>query len=203
MNHNRFTYFLNAVFYCMWWGEIRFSVFVRTVIDGLLSILMDILFFPRSVKEKFRKHQEETLKELNQFYYDKKRGFCIGQADFNFGCFYSGYSLPISLSLWGLVVKIYGSTPGFKGISFVVVLAIAIIITGLCYIPVRRAVFSNKRYLKYFKQFDEEDKEWHRKWAIITWAFCVGGIVMSLVGMAIAMEIMIGWENIYLPFLPH
>ena len=42
------------------------------------------------------------------------------------------------------------------------------------YIPVYKAVFSNNRYLEYFKEFEKENRAWHRKWARITTAFCIG-----------------------------
>ena len=72
------------------------------------------------------------------------------------------------------------------------------------YIPAYKAVFTDSRYLKYFKQFEKEDNRWHKKWTLITWIFCVGGIVIEIFGIITMMAIVVGgYNNIDLPFLPH
>ena len=71
----------------------------------------------------------------------------------------------------------------------------------LFYIPANKVVFSDDRYLKYFKEFEKMDKSWHRKWVMITWAFCVGGILAFFGGIIALFAIAIGWSNVHLPFL--
>ena len=61
----------------------------------------------------------------------------------------------------------------------------------LGYIPAYRAVFANNRYLQYFKQFEKEDEQWHRKWKRITLAFEIGSIVAIILGVGAAFFILI------------
>ena len=76
----------------------------------------------------------------------------------------------------------------FKHIRLFLLFGIPI---GLSYIPAYRAVFTKDRYLTYFRDFATKGTVWHRKWKWITIAFCVGSIVMTLmgvIGMYIAMN---------------
>ena len=61
----------------------------------------------------------------------------------------------------------------------------------ISYIPAYKAVFSDDRYLQYFKQFEKEDEAWHKKWKRRTIAFCVGSVITTLLGMAAAFAIAI------------
>ena len=69
------------------------------------------------------------------------------------------------------------------GINEIIAIAIIALPVGLCYIPAYKAVFSNDRYLKYFKQFEKEDAKWHKKWKQITWGFCIGSVVFTIGGI--------------------
>ena len=62
---------------------------------------------------------------------------------------------------------------------------------GLGYIPAYKAVFSNDRYLKYFKQFEKEDNLWLKKWKRIMMVFCVGSIVAIILGIFVAWVILL------------
>lgn len=43
-----------------------------------------------------------------------------------------------------------------------------------------------------------------KKWTLITWIFCVGGIVIEIFGIITMMAIVVGgYNSIDLPFLPH
>ena len=65
--------------------------------------------------------------------------------------FYSGYSIFLSFVLLGIPDGLFG------GVNEIIAIAIIALPVGLCYIPAYKAVFSNDRYLKYFKQFEKED----------------------------------------------
>lgn len=71
----------------------------------------------------------------------------------------------------------------FGGVNLIVAMTIIALPIGLCYIPAYRAVFSKDRYLKYFKQFEKEDEQWHKKWNRITWVFCIGSVVFTIGGI--------------------
>ena len=63
--------------------------------------------------------------------------------------------------------------------------------TVLCYIPAYRAVFLNDKYLKYFKQFKKEDKEWRKTWKARTIAFCLGSVFVTILGIAVMWGILL------------
>lgn len=94
-----------------------------------------------------------------------------------FGYLYSGYPAFLSFILVGFYFR------SCEEMNYLVVLAIASIPIGICYIPAYKAVFTKDRYLKYFKQFKKEDEHWHRKWKRITITFCIGSILMTLLGI--------------------
>lgn len=71
----------------------------------------------------------------------------------------------------------------FGGVNEIIAIAIIVLPVGLCYIPAYKAVLSNDRYLKYFKQFEKEDAKWHKKWKQITWGFCIGSVVFTIGGI--------------------
>ena len=70
----------------------------------------------------------------------------------------------------------------FGGVNLIVATAIIALPIALGYIPAYRAVFSKDRYLNYFKQFEKEDEQWHKKWKMITWAFCIGALITMAIG---------------------
>ncbi|WP_289861582.1 hypothetical protein [uncultured Muribaculum sp.] len=72
-----------------------------------------------------------------------------------------------------------------------VILVIFAIPVGICYIPAYKAVFSNDKYLKYFKLFEKEDEHWHKKWKRRTIAFILGAIASLLLGIITAYTIVI------------
>lgn len=43
-------------------------------------------------------------------------------------------------------------------------------------------VFSNYKYLEYFKLFEKNDEQWHKKWNRITTAFCISAIILFFAG---------------------
>ena len=69
-----------------------------------------------------------------------------------------------------------------KSLNIFTILLIAAPV-ALCYIPAYKAVFTRDRYLIYFKKFEREDNEWHKKWKYITILFLAGSIVMVLLGI--------------------
>lgn len=126
-----------------------------------------------------------TNEKYEDFKYGKKIGLSISVAHNMFGYFYLGYPLFISFVLGGISLREFGD---LSSLAKLIILSIPI---GLCYIPAYKAVFSNDRYLKYFKQFEKEDERWHKKWKWITIAFCLGSIIVTILGICFAFAIAI------------
>ena len=182
--NNVFTYFLNAIHYSLWKAEMKFGYFMEKVVNGILSPILKYTF-----KEKYRKQYYECLqnnkKDIDNLFHDKKYGYHVGWANHWFGFFYSGYPLFLSFAFGGLLLR------NMEYLNTIIKLAILVIPIGLCYIPAYKAVFAKDHYVGYFKQFEKMDKQWHRKWAWITLAFCLGSIVSTIIGILVMFTIAI------------
>ncbi len=174
MNKN-YEYFLNAVHYCIYIGE-KWSM--KKVDNGVLRIMyyLAVLF---SFENFYNKKVDERKRDkaLWNYMYGKNVGVSIGLAHHWFGYFYSGYFMFLSFVLLGIPDGIFG------GVNLIVATAIIALPIALGYIPAYRAVFSKDRYLNYFKQFEKEDEQWHKKWKRITWVFCIGSVVFTIGGI--------------------
>lgn len=173
---NNIEYFLNAVHYCMWHYEKESGRLLEKIINVLFAPIQKYVF-TKSFKVKYYKHLRKEQKETQCFFYGSRNGLSIGNANHDFGYFYSGYSIFLSFVLIGIADRFFGSLH-----SLVVLLLLALPV-GLCYIPAYSAVFSNDRYLKYFKQFEKKDERWHEKWRRITILFIIGSIVSTFMGI--------------------
>ena len=193
MRDDRFAYFLNAVHYCIWRGDIRVRLFFDKIMGGFLLVFSTI-FLSKRYKARLYAHVANHEKETYDYFYNKKTGFHINWAHYRLIVFYLCYSACISFLLEGILFRVFGL---ISPIIFGIILISPI---WLFYIPANKAVFSDDRYLKYFKEFEKMDKSWHRKWVMITWAFCVGGILAFFGGIIALFAIAIGWNNVHLPF---
>ena len=165
MKNNKFEYFLNAILYCLYLNE----VWSNRKIDKIVNTII-----PRAMKAKFNRQQRKEAEDLK---YGSEAGLSIGVANHLYGLFYSGYPSFLSFVLLGI------ADGGAKKLNMALVAILVAIPIGLFYIPAYKAVFSNDRYLNYFKQFKKEDEQWHRKWKRRTIAFCVGSVVFFLSGI--------------------
>ncbi len=180
----KFEYFLNAIHYCIYleqvWSGKKFEVIVR-----FLYKPMFVLPLKREFKEKMKKRLNGQDKEIENMKYGEKYGLSIGMSHYLFGYFYSGYPTFISFLIVGFALKANAYLNHFWAI---VILALPI---SLCYIPAYRAVFLNDKYLKYFKQFKKEDKEWRKTWRARTIAFCLGSVFVTILGIAVMWGILL------------
>ena len=183
MKVNRFEYFLNAVHYCIYKEEVWSNRLLEKIVWKCFLVVSKLFskesyYFKR--RNKFRKDSN-----YQDYMYGQKAGQSIGLAHHLFGSFYSGYSGFFSLTLLGIYFK---SCREFNYLFFWLLIALPI---GLGYIPAYKAVFSNDRYLKYFKQFEKEDNLWLKKWKRIMMVFCVGSIVAIILGIFVAWVILL------------
>ncbi len=182
--------------YCIWLHAISYSNFMHKLVFGSIRLFARYMC-SRNCQERLYAYLAMREQQLYEFKYDKKKGLYIGWANHKFGYIYSCYPGFLSFVILGLMHSSYGK------LSFVIAMLMIFIPIGIGYIPAYKAVFFNDRYLVYFKKFEKESKEWHRKWKRITWAFCIGAVIISMCGIAVMLEIIIGMENIHFPFLPH
>ena len=172
---NGFEYFLNTLHYCLWLIDGHLGNYIEKIVNILLSPIPK-LFFTKEYQKKCEERLAKSQNDYNRFFYDKKTGYHIGWAHHWFGFFYSAYPGFFSWILIGIADRIFGD---LNEILFLLFFGIPI---GTCYIPAYQAVFTDDKYLKYFKKFEKEDNLWHKKWKRITIFFCVGAILIEVIG---------------------
>ena len=173
--NKKFEFFLNAVHYCIYLGEIWSMKKVDNCVLRIMYYLSVLFSFENFYNKKV--DERTKCKDLWYYMYGKEGGIAISSAHHWFGFFYSGYSIFLSFVLLGIPDGMFG------GVNEIIAIAIIALPVGLCYIPAYNAVFLNDRYLKYFKQFEKEDAKWHKKWKQITWGFCIGSVVFTIGGI--------------------
>lgn len=173
-NKNNYIYYLNAVHYCLFLGEKLSNNKVNIYTSKVIYYLSKTFSFENYYKT--RKEKLDKDKNLEDFMYGEKVGFSIGWANHWFGYFYSCYSAFIAFIMVGIATRFLGT---LDMALFILFFGIPI---GILYIPAYRAVFSGDKYLKYFKEFEKKDDQWHKKWKRITIAFCVGSIISAVAG---------------------
>lgn len=171
-----FEYFLNAIHYSLWIADKKFGDFMGKIVNILLSPIPKYLFTER-YKKKYYECLSKEQNNIDKFFCNKKNGLNMGRANYLFGYFYSSYPGFFSFILLGVVFRY------FEEASLLVKLFTIFIPIGIFYIPAYRVVFTKDRYLKYFKQFEQNDEQWHKKWERVTIAFCIGAIITTFLGM--------------------
>ncbi len=175
MNRTEFEYFLNAVHYCLWRWQIKVYAFMEKLGDVLFSPLKYL--FTDNFRKRYHESKLKLEPQFNDLYYNDKNGFCVAWAHHLMGTFCTCYPLFLSFSLLGLGTRLFG------GLNSFVALVLIFVPSGICYIPVYKALYTKDRYLKYFKKFEKEDEQWHRKWSRITTLFCVGAALFFIGGI--------------------
>ncbi|MGP1548062.1 MAG: hypothetical protein ACTTIF_04235 [Prevotella sp.] len=152
---------------------------MKKVDNGVLRIMyyLAVLF---SFENFYNKKVDERKRDkaLWNYMYGKNVGVSIGLAHHWFGYSYSCYPGFFSWLLLGIASRVYGDE--VKGMVVMLIFSFPV---ALGYIPAYRAVFSKDRYLNYFKQFEKENEQWHKKWKRITWVFCIGSVVFTIGGI--------------------
>ena len=172
MKSNKYEYFLNAIHYTLWRNQLALGGMMKKIVHKLISPI-----FPCPDDDT------PERKKVDKLFNDPKNGTRIGWANHWFGYLYSGYPIFLSYILLGIANQKYGKLD-----TLVVAILMATPI-GLCYIPAYKAVFSNDRYLKFFKQFKKKDEHWHRKWKWITFVFSIGALTITFLGISVAYTI--------------
>ena len=172
----KFEYFLNAVHYCIFLSQLRLNAFFDKYVELPFARMLEF-FMSEKGKRRFRLNQQRSKKELDDFFCSKEAGFCIGLAHHLFGYFSSSYWLSFSFTFCGLYKFFTGEFA--HGITTAILMGFPI---AIGYIPIYKAVYKDDRYLNFYKKYEKEDKVWRRKWKWITVAYCVGGIIVAVLG---------------------
>ena len=170
-----YKYAMNAIHYCIHREEMTLNKRARKAVRRIMHLLSRYCL-SKQLRIKLCKYLQDA-QEVNGYGYDEKVDeSSIGWVHSIFGFFYSCYPSFISWICIGIADWKYGSV---DDVTFLFVFGIPVIIG---YIPAYRAVFSNDIYLRFYKRFEKENEKWHKKWKLITVAFCIGGVLTSVIG---------------------
>ncbi len=174
MKKNKFEYFLNTILFFIYKEEVWSNRIFDKIIWKCFFVVSKFL----SLESYYHKRRNIFRKDSNyqNYMYGKKTGQSIGLANHWLGFFYSAYSAFFSWVLVGIANRAFGD---LNIIAFLFLFGIPI---GICYIPAYKAVFTDDKYLIYFKQFEKEDEHWHKKWKRRTYFFCIGALLTLLIG---------------------
>lgn len=184
MRKKNFEYFLNAIYYCIWLFAIKFSGKIGCIVNMIFSSVIKV-FLTKLQKKKFEVLLTRKQQIHDRFFYNKESGVYVVFARRLFWNFYSCYSLFFSFLLAGFILK-----EEFD-VHFIIKFAVFVIPMISCGIPAYRTVFANDRYQTYFKKFDVESEQWHRKWKRITLLFSIGALLSVILGIAACFAILL------------
>lgn len=180
----KFEYFLNAVFYCMWRFDMRFSELSEVIFFGFINAFCSI-FLPERFLQKLKDRQIAAKQQLETICHDVEYGInVIYLARFLY--FLSvGYAGFLTFLILGIVWNIDNNT------SRLIDMLVVLMTYGPALEIVDWTVIDNSRYLRFFEEFTQEDEAWHRKWNRITLLFCIGSVLSTVLGIASALLITI------------
>lgn len=174
MNKLKIEYFLNAMLYCIW----RMNLYVFSVIEKIHNFLswpINKLWISLSSYKQKRKAVIRQ-KNLHAYVKDVKSGMEIGQSKRDMYFIFFPYSalIPIQLMFFMFKIKLDHQ------LILILCTALGFITILYYYNLITKFIYSEDRYLYYFKIFETEDKRWYRKWKLITTAFILAGWIMLL-----------------------
>lgn len=173
------------IYYILYLFFVKFDALVNIPIYYSLYALLKCCL-PKRLNGKYIDRLKIAIEDSSKFFRDPKSGSCIGVANTFFGMLYCNFfMIPIG-ALVGLITKYFG-TP-----HPVIYMSVVIIVIAFGWRTARKVVFDNDCYLKYFKKFEKEDKQWHRKWALITVAFCFCSLLSVAFGIYLCFACAIG-----------
>ncbi len=181
---DRYSYVLNAILYIVYLGNVKFDNFIGAIVYFPFYLFKFCL--PKRISHIYIKRISKGNEEYSKLIKNPKNGSCMDCSESIFGLLYANYTfIPLGLII-GLLVKQYGV------LHPIIYMPIIIIMIAITWQPVRRKVFKDYRYLKYFKKFEKEDKQWHRKWMWRTAAFCLGSLLSVAFGIYLCFACAIG-----------
>lgn len=147
---NKFEYFLNAIYYNLAIIDVQNDYSVRLFGLKIISILKYMII--NKDQSKYHKYLSYEQNRLKNDLHDKLKNDNIGSVDNWFIFSYSGYTSVFSFILLQIADR------KIVELNSLYTLLLIAIPWGICYIPAYRAVYTNNRYLKYFRKFKKKIK---------------------------------------------
>lgn len=144
MSWIKLEYFINAIHYAIWYGEIRNRDRVERITNYVCNPFMKIL--PRKLKFRYFRWKCSNQEDLERFFNDTKTGFHKNRADWLITTVFAAYMSFFSFILLGLISRV-------KLLDKIETSIIIFIPLSIGFAATYKALDSNDKYLKYHKKF--------------------------------------------------
>lgn len=198
---DRLDYVVTACLYCWhrwiskaaYWTEIRALYIIRALVSCVL---------PKRYVYRICRNHVNSRKDRDLLFRDLECGqniriaknlvyqTCIGYLAFPFSVVAGIASTIIG---WDTVFYWKDGT-----ISFIIILLFAVFIfVGLS--KLTKAIDNPQTYLSYFKEFEKQDEEWHKKWKRNTILLFIGSIVSAAMSFGFGLLCIYIHKNLHAP----
>ena len=189
----KYAYFLNAIYYSISKIFIKIDTTIDSVLNSIIYNFLRVvitIFFRNRLRAKYLDRAEQTRERVIRSRYIGKYGTKPEAERIFSGVSCSHIILPTGVTI-GILTKLHGV------LNPIVYMPIIVVMVAIAWYPVRKAVFDKDRYLKYFKKFEKKDKQWRRKWMLITIAYFVLNILCVVIGIYLFFAMAIGRFDIW------
>ena len=173
-------YFLNTLYYSFWRAYVAFFSSGTKITYSIFKFLFAPLVprrFKSRISDRVNRNMKNTLEDLLNY----KTGTIIILFNQLFMGLCSAYLTGVAVIIFSIMFKISN--------SFLISIAISLMCFVVGLYPVYQYVLDDKRYIKYFKEFERKDEAWHRKWRRIAVILIVLQLPVMAIGALLAFMI--------------
>ena len=171
----KFAYFLNAVLYTLSIFGMKVDKIIRYSVYIILGFIFRILTTRRFYERWKTQFYESEAREEKQRYRSLDH---YAQRD--------GSKILWFFSIWyflGPLILFFKPIRnlGLSANLFIGVFGVCFVLIYIGMYLVERKTIGKYKYWSYFKEFDKQDDHWHKLWRKITFAYCIGGILLTVI----------------------
>ncbi len=175
-------YFLNAVLYCIWKQKMQFGRFLHKISTKCMEFVMKYLSSAK-MRERMKRNSLNYEKDYDRLFYHNKYGFHIVGAKNLLASICFLYIIALPAAFIGLSMKYF---PDYRE---PIIFCLILIFVPQYFRYMNKLILDNDNYINYFKVFERSDKQWHRKWNVISFSFFVGGFTCWIIAISITVAI--------------
>ncbi len=169
--------FLNTLYFVFLKSSIDLQICTIKIMNKILVSVFNV--FPQRLKRKLIERQERLKKETIDDLHDYKNGMIKSLFEQIFIISYGFFVSPSFFISFPIVFLCTNSFP--------ISMFIGLSCFGLSFIPLFKYVLYKNQYLKYIKEYKNNDSTWFKKWRMIVILFVVlsyvnltGGVILTI-----------------------
>lgn len=164
----------NSLYYACWKEEAYISVYMVRKISKAVKLLA-LWLLPKKFKLKVLRSVARNYERTIQDYQDYEKGLYIRTVfESSFRISWSLFVMPSFMWVFLLMDRITKNN--------IVSIICGFVIVIICYKLPYKYVINDKRYLAYFKEFENNGAKWHKKWKIIAILFPIVSLLNFIFG---------------------